>query len=161
MEESKMKRMFLAAVCCLFLTMTIDASNVLVLHWASGATTTFVLVDDEPRLTFNGDSIFVTTANSESHVGMSEVSGFSYVLDSQATAINSVQNGHVISLKDNRLDVCGLPSGSEVKVFDTAGRLYKSIKVGQDGRCSLSIDSLSKGVYIIRVLNFTTKITRR
>ncbi len=161
MGENKMKRMFLVAVCCLFLTMTVDASNVLVLHWASGATTTFVLIDDKPRLTFNGDSIFVATENSESHISMNEINGFSYMLDSPATAINNVQSRQGISLKDNRLDICGLPGGSEVSVYDTSGRQYKSIKAGDDGQCSLSIDSLPKGVYIIHALNFTTKITRR
>lgn len=159
--KDKMKRMLLAALCCLLQAMTIDASNILVLHWTSGTTTTYVLVADQPRLTFSGDSIIVTTKNSETHIGMGEVCSFDYDLDNQTTGISKVHTGQAISLKDNHLDINGLPSGSNVDICDTAGRIYKSLKANQDGQCSLSIDSLPKGAYIIRCAKFATKIIKK
>lgn len=157
-----MKRIFLSALTCLLLAVTAHASNVLVLHWTSGVETTYVLTDDQPVMTFQGDSIVVTTKTSESRIDMTKVSFFRYVLDGEATAIGDISTGtDGVAIHGNRIDLSGLPAGSAVNLYDTAGKLYKALKADADGRCTVSIDDLARGVYIIRAWHVATKISKK
>ena len=62
--------------------------------------------------------------------------------------------------RDGKLRLEGLPEGTPVQVFDTAGRLHLSTTAGE-WRTRLSLNRLPKGVYMIRAGKAAIKFTKK
>lgn len=156
-----MKHRIISLLCCIAFAAMAEASNQLIIHFTSGAEQRYVLVDDEPVISFVGDSIVVTTATTESRYDMTKVSYFNYETTT-ATSIASVgDDGNGISVDGNHIAISGVPAGSAVNVYDITGKSYIKMKADEQGRCNISLDSLTPGVYIVSAYKISTKITKK
>lgn len=161
-----MKNFILFLLCCLVAPLAAHADdNTLVLHFTDGTEMRYILNDDTPVMTFEGDSIVVTTqtVGTTGRYDLTDVDYFKYeVYDANAIVnVNTGADGNGLSVKGNRVDISGLPAGSSVFIYDTVGKLYSSLKADAQGRCSLSLDNLARGVYIIKAYHISTKITKK
>lgn len=101
-----MKHRIISLLCCIVFAAMAEASNQLIIHFTSGAEQRYVL-DDEPVISFAGDSIVVTTATTESRYDMTKVSYFNYETTT-TTAIASVgDSDNGISVDGNHIAISG------------------------------------------------------
>lgn len=154
-----MKKMFLSAIGCLLLgAATAMAGNVLVVHLMSGETYNYVL-SEEPVITFSGEKIIINTTNTEHQFSMEAVKFFNYELQN-TTAIGEVTTDGMRILGD-RIVFSGLPANSPIYLYDTGGQLYLKTAADADGNAVVELSSISKGVYIVKANNISTKITKK
>ena len=66
-----------------------------------------------------------------------------------------------LELREGTFLIAGSRPYSFVQVYDTAGRLVQTAQVDGEGNLSLSLTSLSEGIYIIRTEQTTLKIQKR
>lgn len=137
---------------------TSQASNTLVLHLSSGQTQRFVLLSEEPTISFNGDNIVVKTSSSEMTYAMTDVKFFNY--ETETTGIETAQGSGMKILSD-RIVYDGLPVGSKVQVYDTSGLLCGSATVDEAGHAEVSIAKYAAGVYMVNANNVSTKFTKK
>ena len=156
-----MKRMLLSVVgCLLFRIATTMASNVLVIHLASGVVERFVLLEEEPTITFSGDNIVIKTSSTEVTYAMETVSYFNYE-DNAATSISGVEVADGVRVNGDIIAISGLPAGSKVFVYAAGGQICISEVANENGEATLNITSLARGVYIVNANNISTKITKK
>ena len=157
-----MKKVFLFIVSCLLLgTTTASAANELVIHLLTGTTQRFVLINENPTISFSGENIVVQTSTTTVTYAMEDVSYFNYEDNGMPTGIGGASVTDGMKIDGDRILFSGLPVGSKVFVYTTAGKVCMSETVGADGTASLNINSLSRGVYIVNADNISTKITKK
>lgn len=154
-----MKKILSLLAGCLLTVAAAHASNTLELHLTNGQTISYVLLQEQPVLSFQGDSIVVTTSSSKSYYDMHDVSYFNYNT-STPTNIDETTTNKGMQRNGNRLSFDGLPAGSAVTVFDTAGQLYLQTKADGQGHAELSLDELANGVYVVKAYHISTKINK-
>ncbi|MGN1253960.1 MAG: hypothetical protein ACI4T9_05170, partial [Prevotella sp.] len=137
-----MKKIFALLASCLLTVAAAHASNTLILHLTNGQTISYVLLQEQPVLCFQGDSIIVTTSTSKSNYDMHDVSYFNYDT-STPTGIKETTTDKGMQRNGNHLSFDGLPAGSTVTVYDTAGQLYLQTKADGQGHAELSLDELA------------------
>jgi len=154
-----MKKMILSVVGLLLMgAATAVASNTLVLHLASGQTQRFVLIDEQPTISFNGENVIVTTSTSELTYAMTDVKFFNY--ETETTGVE-VAKAEGMKIDGDRIIYDGLPTGSKVQVFDVSGHLCGSATADESGHAVVSITKFSAGVYMVNANNVSTKFTKK
>ena len=154
-----MKKMILSVVGLLLMgAATAMASNTLVLHLASGQTQRFVLIDEQPTISFNGENVIVTTSTSEMAYAMTDVKFFNY--ETETTGIEGAK-AEGMKVEGDRIIYDGLPAGSKVQVFDVAGHLCGSATADEAGHAVVNITKFSAGVYMVNANNVSTKFTKK
>jgi len=162
-----MKRMILSAVGSILLgATTAMASNELVLHMTSGTTQRYVLLNEEPTISFSGDNIIVKTSTTESVYAMSEVSYFNYEYNEHSVAteirgIGTDKDGDGMQVSDDHIAFSGLPAGCKIFIYGTGGQIFKTATADADGKANVSLTSLPQGVYIVNANKISTKITKK
>jgi len=154
-----MKKKILSVVGLLLMgAATAVASNTLVLHLASGQTQRFVLLSEQPSISFNGDNIVVKTSTTEMVYTMTDVKFFNY--ETETTGINGTQ-AEGMKVDGDRIVYDGLPAGTKVQVFDVAGHLCGSATADEAGHAVVNIAKFSAGVYMVNANNVSTKFTKK
>lgn len=157
-----MKKRILSVVTCLVLGAVMSmAENVLVIHLSSGSDLRFVLLAEEPTISFVGENVVINTASTELVYDMDLVKSFSYEDAQTPTGVEGVKGNDGMKLDGDRLVLSGLPVGSHVQVFTAAGQLSMSATVGSDGTATLSLSQLARGVYVVKAHQISTKITKK
>ena len=129
------KKIITLVFLSIILSMPLSARS-LVIHYTSGSTTN-ILLSDEPTITFNGDSLMIRTINANMSISMVEAKYYTY--SNITTGIGNVN--------DNVLK-------KDAEIYSLNGVLL--IKGN-----TVDIDSLPKGVYIIKSGKETIKISKR
>ena len=154
-----MKKKVLSVVGLLLMgAATTMASNTLVLHLASGQTQRFVLLNEQPTISFTGDDVVVKTSTSEMVYAMTDVKFFNY--ETVATAIEGTQ-ADGLKIDGDRIVYDGLPAGCKVQVYDVAGHVCGSAVADENGHAVVSIVKFSAGVYMVNANNVSTKFTKK
>ena len=154
-----MKKQILSVVGLLLMgAATAMASNTLVLHLASGQTQRFVLLNEEPSISFNGDNVIVKTSTSELTYAMTDVKFFNY--ETETTGIEGAK-ADGMKIDGDRIVYDGLPAGCKVQVFDVAGHVCGTATADETGHAVVNITKFSAGVYMVNANNVSTKFTKK
>ena len=154
-----MKKMLLSVVGLLLMgAATAMASNTLVLHLASGQTQRFVLLNEEPSISFNGDNVIVKTSTSELTYAMTDVKFFNY--ETETTGVEGAKAGGM-KIDGDRIIYDGLPAGCKVQVFDVAGHVCGTATADETGHAVVNITKFSAGVYMVNANNVSTKFKKK
>ena len=156
-----MKKVILSVVGCLLLgAATAMASNELVIHMITGTTQRFVLINEEPTISFSGDNIVVKTNTTELVYAMEDVSYFNYEnTPTEISGASSASDG--MTIDGDHIAFSGLPAGSKIYVYSPSGKVCMMETVDADGNASLSISALPRGIYVINANKISTKITKK
>ena len=157
----KKKIVNLLALVALLLPLSAMADTVqcLVLTESNGTVSKFALAD-APVVTYSGSDMVVSCGAQTMTVGLE---GLTLTFgEMETTRIETVKD--VITDPD-RLQFSfgeasfeGLTPGALVSVYSIDGKMQTKVKADQDGRASVSLMSLPKGVYILRTPTKTFKI---
>ena len=159
----KKKVVNLLALVALLLPLSAMADTVecLVLTESSGAVSKFALAD-APVVTYSGSDMVVTCGDQTLTVGLEglkltynemEVTSIETVKDSAA------ESDH-LQFSFGEASFEGLQPGALVSVYSIDGKMQTTVKADQDGRASISLMSLPKGVYILRTPSKSFKVKK-
>ena len=157
----KKKVVNLLALVALLLPLSAMADTVecLVLTESNGTVSKFALAE-APVVTYSGSDMVVSCGDQTMTVGLE---GLTLTFgEMETTRIETVKDG----VKDaDRLQFSfgeasfeGLTPGALVSVYSIDGKMLTKVKADQDGRASVSLMGLPKGVYILRTPTKTFKI---
>ena len=156
-----MKKFILSLVSLFLLgAATAMASNVLVIHLTSGETYSYILLDEAPVISFQGDQIVVTASSRTLQFSMQAVTYFNYE-NSDATGIEEEISPNGMEMNGDRLVFNGLPAGCPIYIYGVGGQLYLKMEADADGNAIVDLTSLSTGVYIVKANEISTKITKK
>ena len=129
----------------------------LVLHHADG-TTTDVALYLKPRVVFDGDLVRITSTVLDMEYPKSNILRFSY--KGSGTGITAPKNEADYTREGDRLVFHGISSSDKVTVYNSDGiRVPVHLSTTIDG-VSLSLSSISKGVYVLSVNGKTSKFVK-
>ena len=153
---------FILSIVSLFLlgTATAMASNVLVIHLTSGETYRYILLEETPTISFQGDQIVVEASSGDVSFNMQAVTFFNYETQ-DATGIEEEISQEGMQMNGDRLAFNGLPAGCPIYIYGVGGQLYLKMTADADGSAVVDLTSLNKGVYIVRANEISTKITKK
>ena len=157
----KKKVVNLLALVALLLPLSAMAESVqcLVLTESNGAVSKFALTD-APVVTYSGSDMVVSCGDQTMTVGLE---GLTLTFgEMETTRIETVKDGVTesdrLQFSFGEASFEGLQPGALVSVYSIDGKMQTKVKADQDGRASVSLMSLPKGVYILRTPTKSYKI---
>lgn len=132
--------------------------NAIVLMLASGSQVTFML-DEQPKVTFQGDDLTITTHLNEVTYASSDVLKFIYS-KVNTDGICSVSTNASFSIIGNVLVANNLVPNSEITVYSVDGLLLVSDRTDYNGSVSVTLPKISNNVYLIKTKTANFKITK-
>ncbi|MGN0222593.1 MAG: T9SS type A sorting domain-containing protein [Muribaculaceae bacterium] len=152
----KMKTLLLAAICLMASAIgqasVVDCLEVVL---TSGPCATF-LFDRQPEITFVDSKLQITTADDSS-----VAYDLDDVVDIQFKTFDSTLAADLqsitITATGEGIVVANLPADSSVAVYDLNGRAI--IQAVASESFTISRQDLGRGVYVLKINNFATKIT--
>lgn len=141
---------------------TDECSSALVVTTKNGMQTTFVLLQEEPMVKFEGQNLVVTTSQGVVNFALTDVQRFNYV-NLPATGIQEVEKTTQtdVSYEDGTLLLSQLKAGAQVGVYTMEGKLVHQLKPRHSGTFRVNLSSLPNGVYIVKADTLTYKIIKR
>ena len=150
----------LFAVFLLLIAVRASASDdtTLVLKMRDGSTTNFLLAE-KPVITFTGEFIKIVSEYCTVEFYRSSIRNF-YFSDEDQTAIVEVVLESKAILEDNILFISDVPENTIITIYTIGGTLA-AMATAIDGNCSISLDELATGPYIVSFNNTTFKFLKK
>lgn len=160
-----MKKMIIALAAALataFGASATDYAYTLVLNKTDGQHVKY-LFENTPVATIEGDEVTILETATKQQVTypIADILNFTFeYVDNGVEGVISNPGDVAFGLTADTLEAYGLPSGTEVAIFDMAGNLRVTGVSAVDGSASLGIAGLEKGVYIVKAGKHTFKFIR-
>lgn len=136
-----------------------EGVNALVLHLVSGQQVVCVL-DENPKVTFRGDQLVLTTHLHEVSYRSDDVQKFTYTYIEGAGIHQLVEPHSVFSFDDNIITTSGLQRNSQVEVYSLDGTLLSVTSVGTDGKTCVALPENVDQTFIVKTSVGTFKIAK-
>ena len=133
------------------------AHNVLVVAMRDGSSAKFML-ESKPKITFVGAVMKIVASGSSMEFVRSDVRNYHF--DSETTAVTETVADSNVAIEGNVLVVSGVADDMAVTVYSSGGVVVKQ-STAIDGSCSISLDDLATGLYIVTFNNMTFKFLKR
>lgn len=126
------------------------AGSYLVVHFADGSTTSFV-VDDKPRVTFGDDRMSIRSAEIVTDYAVADVKKFEFSDKSSDAMLEAGGQEVRYTFTDAAtLRADGLRAGERVSVVSAAdGRQAATFQADADGSLVIDLSPLAAGVYVV------------
>lgn len=132
--------------------------NTLVVEMHDGSTTNFLLTH-KPRITFTGEVIKIVSEQYSVEFTRTNIRKY-YFAEETPTAITETLKESKAAIEGDILVVTGVAEDETISIYTTNGILVKQA-AGKDGCCSISLNSLSSGTYIVTFNNTTFKFLKK
>ena len=118
--------------------------------------------DGRPTITYQGDNLVMACGNQHVQYTLKGLEKIAFTTI-EVTGLGQIQEveGVAFNFHDDQIVIANAKAGEVVKLYDTTGRLFDSSTVGSDGRLTLSLSALTKGIYIIKMGTTSYKILRK
>ena len=73
---------------------------------------------------------------------------------------NLKRNEMFVSMGNGNITISNAPVNSEISVYKADGCVVDRLRVGVDGKASLSLDEYASGVYVIKTGSFSYKFAK-
>lgn len=151
---------FLLLLCGLITATQSKAQDKLVIYLNDGNTASFVLAE-QPKITFSGDNLCVASPTTTIEIARIAVKKFAFEKCEENE--NSIETPHSdvgITTLEESITFTGLTNGEAVTVYSIDGKtITKAIAV--DGGCTITLDSLTHGIYLISTNTTTIKYLKK
>lgn len=122
-------------------------------------------LEEHPKVKFGKTEFTLTTASQTETYKATDV--LQFMLQDEKTMIDIIDGVPTpkamedVQFHKGTLLLAGCMPHSPVHIYDTVGRMVQTAQTDEDGYLSLSLSSLSRGIYIVKTKNTTIKIQRR
>ena len=132
-------------------------NTVLVVELRDGNTANFLLAD-KPKITFTAQQMNIVSESFSMEFDRSDVKNFHFVKD-DATSVEAPVEPNA-KVEDNTLMLNGVDEGTVIVIYNTSGLPVKhAVAVG--GNCTVSLDDIASGLYIVTFNNTTFKFLKK
>ena len=132
--------------------------NTLVVEMHDGSTTNFRLIH-KPRITFTNGLMKIVSEQFSMEFTRTNVRKYHFTEDTP-TAIEEILKESNTTIEGDMLVVTGVPENEIIAIYTTNGILVKQ-DTSRDGCCSIYLDYLSYGTYIVTFNNTTLKFLKK
>ena len=161
-------RMYRLAICvliCFFCVIEGDATPPgkynLIVHLKNGTKQTFML-SSRPNVSFESERFVISQEASNVEFSCENVVRFSFADKNSSDIRGLQQDGLLISYTDpQHVVIYGVNGKAKVSVTNMEGKVQSCKTNRKDNGLSVSLESLSKGVYVITVDKQNFKIIRK
>ncbi len=160
-----MKKHILAALLAFVLMpsalVKASSSYSLLVNTVDGATVEYAF-EYLPVATFEGDVMIITDDRSAEGVRYAMENVINMTFKSVASGVEGVagENHVKISTANDILTVTGVDAASQLKIYDTAGKLVEAAVADEAGCVSVNIANLGKGVFVVSMPKHSFKFIR-
>ena len=133
-------------------------NTVLVVELRDGNTANFLLAD-KPKITFTAQLMNIDSESFSMEFDRSDVKMYRFVNDDVTTSVETPAKPDA-KVAYNTLLLSGLDEGTEIVIYNINGMVVKQASA-VDGNCSVSLDGLATGAYIVTFNNTTFKFLKR
>ena len=134
------------------------AQNAISIHQKDGKVANFAF-SEKPIVTYADNQLVITTTKTSVQYPLYLLQKIDFSL-SDATAIEQVKPDAKFRFTDGTLYITGGDPGSQVVIYDMRGMTEGQYRIDDAGNAVISLQSLSKGLYIVKTNHFTFKFTK-
>lgn len=134
--------------------------NALRIHAKSGTNVT-ILLDETPKVTFQGDDVVIASQKQVLSYPSSDVVRFTYeAVDATGINSSSALSGLQVSFGEQTVCVSGLQSQTSVSIYALDGKLFSSASADKRGIATLVLSEVPGNVYVLKTSSLTLKIRK-
>jgi len=134
------------------------AQNAISIHQKDGKVANFAF-SEKPVVTYADNQLVITTTKTSVQYPLYLLQKIDFEL-TDATAIEQVKPDAKFRFTDGTLYITGGDPGSQVVIYDMRGMTEGQYRIDDAGNAVISLQSLSKGLYIVKTNHFTFKFTK-
>lgn len=134
------------------------AQNAISIHQKDGKVANFAF-SEKPVVTYADNQLVITTTKTSVQYPLYLLQKIDFEL-TDATAIEQVKPDAKFRFTDGTLYITGGAPGSQVVIYDMRGMTEGQYRIDDAGNAVISLQSLSKGLYIVKTNHFTFKFTK-
>ena len=132
--------------------------NTLLVELRDGSTVNFLLAD-KPKITFTAQLMSIVSETFSMDFDRSNVKMYRFVCDDFSTSVETPVESKA-KVENNTLLLSGVNDGTAIVIYNANGMVVKQA-AAVDGNCSVSLDGLATGAYIVTFNNTTFKFLKR
>lgn len=151
-----MRKLFFTALL-LSATSAAFADDAQVVIKQKSGNTTILTLSTNPVITFEDENMVITTSFTCVSIPLSNVD--SYTAVDETTGITNVTTNP--QFKAGEIAFSDLPAKTRIAIYSLGGRLVGSQMADDAGNATVSLENLSKGIYIIKTPNANIKVTNK
>lgn len=137
-----------------------EAKQALMLELRDGSRVAYYL-ESRPKVTFSDSDFCLSTFDVEVSYPFDEVHKYTFEM-ADPTAVSAPSGASsAVQVHSDGVRFFGLFSGEEVSVYAADGRRVLVRLVGSDGSCSVSLETMPAGVYVIQYGKSNLKMMKR
>lgn len=137
-----------------------EAKQALMLELRDGSRVAYYL-ESRPKVTFSGSDLCLSTFDVEVSYPFDEVRKYTFEM-ADPTSVSAPSGGSsAVQVHSDGVRFSGLSSGAEVSVYAADGRRVLVRRAGSDGSCSVSLETMPAGVYVIQYGKSNLKMMKR
>lgn len=134
------------------------AQNAISIHQKDGKVANFAF-SEKPVVTYADNQLVITTTKTSVQYPLYLLQKIDFEL-TDATAIEQVKPDAKFRFTDGTLYITGGDPGSQVVIYNMQGMTEGQYRIDDAGNAVISLQSLSKGLYIVKTNHFTFKFTK-
>ena len=133
-------------------------NTTLVVELHDGNTANFLLAD-KPKITFTAQLMSIVSDAFSMDFDRSDVKMYRFVNEDVTTSVKPAVKADA-KVSDNTFLLSGVDAGTAIVIYNANGMVVKRA-TSVDGGCSISLDGLATGTYIVTFNNTTFKFLKK
>ena len=133
-------------------------NTTLVVELHDGNTANFLLAD-KPKITFTAQLMSIVSDALSMVFDRSDVKMYRFVNEDVTTSVKPAVKADA-KVSDNTFLLSGVDAGTAIVIYNANGMVVKQA-AAVDGNCTISLDGLATGAYIVTFNNTTFKFLKR
>ena len=133
-------------------------NTTLVVELHDGNTANFLLAD-KPKITFTAQLMSIVSDAFSMDFDRSDVKMYRFVNEDVTTSVKPAVKADA-KVSDNTFLLSGVDAGTAIVIYNANGMVVKRA-TSVDGGCSISLDGLAAGTYIVTFNNTTFKFLKK
>ena len=135
-----------------------SGNTTLVVELHDGNTANFLLAD-KPKITFTAQLMSIVSDAFSMDFDRSDVKMYRFVNEDVTTSVKPAVKADA-KVSDNTFLLSGVDAGTAIVIYNANGMVVKQA-TSVDGGCSISLDGLATGTYIVTFNNTTFKFLKK
>ena len=124
--------------------------------WKKDKSTVLFALAEKPVTTFSDNKLVIKTSTATVEYPLADILRYTYE-GVETESDNSV----LVKQEDNKLSLDNLTAGTEVRLYNSSGRLLDILKSHGTDAFTISIASRPQGMYIVKCGSETIKLMKR
>lgn len=137
------------------------ADNLLHIKQKNGQEVSYLLSDNPRAAMVDSDHLLFECKGNSVVIPFDEISSFNLEVADEDAISHALASRPLFQLSGATMQASGLEAGTQLQLFDAAGRKVAQVRVSASGTASVGLQSLPQGTYIVKSTTSTYKILKK